>query len=193
MSKTKKPKRSAKANRSTAKANAAPNGGGTAMAAPLALSDDGALGPCDADDLVDFDRDATRQSYGLLHGQWWLDSQGVVAQLPFGHGLGYTEFRIGKTGAADAHVDVELKNTGPRPGRGVVFVFGTVPDSRYERPPRRLVGFAGARLEPGESRSLQISIDLGQLDLRVDGRWLREELPVRLSVGFDAARAVEIR
>lgn len=149
--------------------------------------------PRDAGDLVDFDRDATRQPYGLLHGQWWLDSHGVAAHLPFGHGMGYTEFRIGKTGTTDTHVDVEIENTGPRPGRGVVFVFAAVPDSRYERPPRRLVGFAGAHLEPGERRGLQIAIDLGQLDLRIDGRWLREELPVRLFVGFDAARAAEIR
>jgi beta-glucosidase len=148
--------------------------------------------PTDESQLVDFDPDATRQEYGLLHGQWWLDANGTAPHLPFGHGLGYTHFELGHATAADDHVLVEVRNTGARAGKTVVQVYGSVPDSQHERPARRLVGFCSAQLAAGETTSLRIPVDLACLDLRVDGRWLREPLPVVLRVGFDAASAAPI-
>ena len=59
----------------------------------------------------------------------------------------------------------------------------------YERPTRRLVGFAKVRLSPGESTQAQKVLDRSLLDLRIDGSWVRENLPVEFSVGLDAASA----
>ncbi|MYB87820.1 MAG: hypothetical protein F4X85_11520 [Acidimicrobiaceae bacterium] len=87
---------------------------------------------------------------------------------------------------------VAVTNTGDRPGSAVVQVYGSVPGSTYERPPRRLVGFAKVRLDAGESTELQIPVDRSQLDLRIDGAWVREDSPVEYSAGFDAATARRI-
>ena len=143
--------------------------------------------PRDESDLVDFDRDAETAVYGLLHGQWHLDATGTSAHLPFGHGLGYTTFELGEAEMVEDQVVLELTNTGDRDGSTVVQVYGSVPGSAYERPPKRLVGFAKVRLDAGASASLQIPIDRSLLDVRVSGAWVREDLPVVYSVGLDAA------
>ncbi len=145
--------------------------------------------PRDESDLVDFDRDATTADYGLLHGQWHLDANGTDAHLPFGHGLGYTTFELGTAGTRGDDVVVEVTNTGNRPGSTVVQVYGIVPGSTYERPPKRLIGFARVRLDAGESAELQIPVDRSLLDLRIGGAWIREDLPIELLVGFDASTA----
>ena len=148
--------------------------------------------PHEESDLVDFDRDATTARYGLLHGQWHLDTGGTDAHLPFGHGLGYTSFDLGEAETAGDEVVVAVANTGDRAGSTVVQVYGRVPGSTSERPPKRLVGFAKVRLAAGESTELRVPVDRSQLDLRIGGAWVREDLPVEYSVGFDAATARRI-
>ncbi len=145
--------------------------------------------PVDEAYLVDFDLDATRAEYGLVHGQWWLDAQETAPQLPFGHGLGFTRFALDAPRIADGRVEVQVRNSGRRPGKAVVQVYAGVPGSRYQRPARRLVGFAPCVLAAGASELLRIDLDLAALDIRVDGHWEREPLPVELSVGFDAVEA----
>ena len=148
--------------------------------------------PRDESDLVDFDRDAETAVYGLLHGQWHLDATGASAHLPFGHGLGYTTFQLGEAEVVEDQAVVAVTNTGDRSGSTVVQVYGSVPGSAYERPSRHLVGFAKARLDAGASASLRIPIDRSLLDVRLDGDWVREDLPVAYSVGLDAASARSI-
>jgi beta-glucosidase len=148
--------------------------------------------PEDESQLVEFDKDASTQEYGLLHGQWWLDAQGTKPRLPFGHGLGYTSFSLGQARAEGDGVSVRVENTGERAGKAVVQVYGSVPGSSYERPPRRLVGFRSLSLAAGAASHVHVPIDRPLLDLRIDGKWLREELPIVLRVGFDAAGASQI-
>ena len=143
-------------------------------------------------DLVDFDRDADTAVYGLLHGQWHLDARGTEARLPFGHGLGYTTFEFGDAEVTEDQVIVGVTNTGRRSGSTVVQVYGRVPASAYERPPKRLVGFAKIRLAPGESTDAAVPIDPSVLDLRIGGTWIREDSPIEYSVGSDAASARRI-
>ena len=145
--------------------------------------------PRDESDLVDFDRDASTAVYGLLHGQWHLDARGTPPHLPFGHGLGYTTFELGGARAAEDQVVVNIVNTGARAGSTVVQVYASVPGSAYKRPPKRLVAFAKVCLEAGESQVVRVATDLSLLDVRRDGAWIRESLPVEFSVGLDAASA----
>ncbi len=145
--------------------------------------------PRQESDLVDFDRDAETAVYGLLHGQWHLDASGTDAHLPFGHGLGYTTFELGDARLDGDLVTVTVANTGARPGSTVVQIYASVPGSAYERPPKRLVGFSRVRLDAGERTQAHIALDPSLLDLRIDGSWVREDLPVEYSVGLDAASA----
>ena len=68
-------------------------------------------------------------------------------------------------------------------------VYGSVPGSAHQRPTKRLVGFTKVRLDAGESTEAAIPVDRSLLDVRIDGAWLREDLPVEYAIGFDAATA----
>ncbi len=143
--------------------------------------------PRDESDLVRFDRDATAETYELLHGQWYLDANDTPAHLPFGHGLSYATMSLGEAVGDDEVVRVEVANGGDRAGSSVVFLYGSVPDSVYDRPPHRLVGFAKVSLDAGESETVEIVPDVRLLDVRFDGGWHTEDAPVAYHVGFDAA------
>ncbi|MBW2401837.1 MAG: fibronectin type III-like domain-contianing protein, partial [Deltaproteobacteria bacterium] len=142
--------------------------------------------PVDERDLVAFDPDATTATYGLLHGQWWLDHHGVAAQRPFGYGLGYTTFAIASAERVGATLRVAVRNTGGRAGSTVLQVYGSVPDSEYERPPQRLIGFRRVAAPRGAVREVEIPLDFAQLDVRVEGKWLRENAAPRWRVAFHA-------
>ena len=145
-------------------------------------------------DLVEFSLDATTATYGLLHGQWHLDASGVEPHLPFGHGLSYAEPAIcaARLGAHGAEIVVTVENLADRAGSSVVLAYGSVPGSAFDRPPRRLVGFAKTRFGPRATVELTIPIDIRQLDVRVDGQWYREDLPTIIEVGLDGARTQKV-
>jgi beta-glucosidase len=145
--------------------------------------------PHEADDLVEFDRDATAVTYGLFHGQWHLDHEGTQAHLPFGFGLGYTTWTLDDAVTVDgdrSSVRATVTNAGTRPGSTVVQVYGAVPDSDHLRPPRRLIGFRRVSAEPGQSLDVEIRLDLDQLRVRDNGTWITEDAPIHLMVGFHA-------
>ncbi len=146
--------------------------------------------PHDESQLVDFDPDATTATYGLLHGQWKLDADGVQAHRPFGYGLGYTTFTIAAASlvsdAAAATLEATVTNSGERVGSTVVQVYASVPQSAVERPARRLTGFAKVRLDAGATDTVRIALDLRQLAVREQGAWLTEDLPITLHIGLCA-------
>ena len=142
--------------------------------------------PRSTSDLVDFDPDAEVATYGLLHGQWHLDASGTAAHLPFGHGLGYTDFTLGEARLDGDCAVVTVANTGRRPGATVVQVYGGVPGSAHERPQKRLVGFTKVRLDAGAEATVEVPIHRSLLDVRIDGSWFREDLPIQLAVGLDS-------
>ncbi|HZJ27802.1 MAG TPA: glycoside hydrolase family 3 N-terminal domain-containing protein [Acidimicrobiia bacterium] len=146
--------------------------------------------PHDEADLVDFDPDATEVTYGLFHGQWFLDRNGVEPARPFGFGLGYTTFELEadlSEGLRTGNVTVTATNTGTRVGSTVIQVYGSVVGSGYERPARRLIGFRRVYANPGESRTVDVSLDLHVLDIRDRGTWLTEPGTYRIEIGQSAA------
>lgn len=95
----------------------------------------------------------------------------------FGFGLGYTTWSLGElvvpasvhapgvagtapTGEPDATVGVTVTvmNTGERPGKQVVQVYLSRPDTTIDRPVRWLAGFAAVQLDAGESIPLRIAL-----------------------------------
>ena len=151
--------------------------------------------PADEADLVPFDPDADAVVYGLLHGQWKLDRDGITPQRPFGAGLGYTTWALdpasirlerGGPDATSGQVTVEVTNTGDRRGATVVLGFAGLPESTVERPPRRLVAFRRVALEAGCSTTVTLPFDLTDLAVRRDGTWFQEPGTYVLGVGTDA-------
>jgi beta-glucosidase len=98
-------------------------------------------------------------------GHCAYDRAGTRPAFPFGHGLGYTTCdyldvtappRLGPDG--NAVVTVRVRNTGTRPGREVVQVYASRPDSAVQRPTRWLAGFAAATAGPGQEVTVEIAV-----------------------------------
>ena len=137
--------------------------------------------PTSEDHLPFFDPDATAITYDKWFGQRLLDRDGHVAAFPLGYGLSYTTFALSDPALGDLdgeHVDVTVtvRNTGARPGRHVVQVYGRPQNAGDDFPSRVLLGFAPVGLDPGEARRVTVSASTRPLQ-----RWT--------SVGFVPASA----
>ena len=116
------------------------------------------VSPCRESDLPQVDWLADEQEYGYYHGYEKLDKQGIRPRLPFGYGLSYTTFALGRIRLKSvrdgtAVFEVELKNTGDRAGAEVVQLYVGWNGSCVDRPVKRLQDFARVQLEAGESRT----------------------------------------
>jgi len=135
-----------------------------------------------------------RLTYGeSMHvGNCAYDRAQTQPAFSFGHGLGYTTWAYLDVTAPssldpthDAVVTVRLRNTGTRPGREVVQVYASRPDSAVERPARWLVGFAGASADPGQEVTVEVTVPARSL-AHWDGEthaWSIEPGVFRLAVG----------
>ncbi|MEU7749645.1 glycoside hydrolase family 3 C-terminal domain-containing protein, partial [Nonomuraea sp. NPDC049158] len=115
----------------------------------------------------------------------------IEALYPFGHGLGYTTWEYGA--AEVRHVDdgvagevtVRVRNAGDRPGREVVQVYASRPDSAVERPRRWLAGFATVDAAPGEEVAVTVTVRrraFEHWDIAA-GRWAVEPGTFQLEIG----------
>ena len=96
---------------------------------------------------------------------------GFNPQYPFGHGLGYTTFAysdltldsatLGMDGTLD--VSVTVTNTGDRAGQDVVQLYTRDQVATVTPSVRRLRAFEKVALEPGESKTVQLSVPVANL------------------------------
>ncbi len=105
-----------------------------------------------------------RYSEGLEMGYRWFQANNIKPLFAFGHGLSYTTFKLSDisvdaTQISDKPITVSatVTNTGQCKGAEVVQTYLGIPVDG--QPPKRLVGFAKAELEPGESKRVEIVID----------------------------------
>ncbi len=90
---------------------------------------------------------------------------------PFGHGLGYTTFRISDLAVTPDRADwngevtvtAVVSNTGNREGDEVVQLYVRDPVASVTRPVLELKGFARVGLPPGGSRQITFQLPVGQL------------------------------
>ena len=105
-------------------------------------------------------------SEGLQIGYRWFDANRIAPRFPFGHGLSYTTFALSNLvvtprsadGTSPITVRVTVANTGKRRGAEVPQVYVSLPESAGE-PPKRLVAFEKVWLEPGQRRTVTMTID----------------------------------
>jgi beta-glucosidase len=137
---------------------------------------------------------------GLFIGYRAFDRDGREPLFPFGYGRGYTTWSYdsitvdcdeanpldpsGKPGVA---VCVEVRNTGSRPGREVVQVYASRPDSAVERPVRWLAGFAAVDADPGETVTVGILLPERAFQHWADGGWTLEAGTFALAAGSSSA------
>ncbi|MEV5575160.1 glycoside hydrolase family 3 C-terminal domain-containing protein [Spirillospora sp. NPDC052269] len=88
----------------------------------------------------------------------WLRRNGPAPALPFGSGLGYTDWDLGEPHVHQNTVEIGLLNTGTRTGKQVVQAYLSRPDSTIERPKTWLAGFAVVHAAPGTSTTVRIDL-----------------------------------
>ncbi|MEU1177779.1 glycoside hydrolase family 3 N-terminal domain-containing protein [Streptomyces sp. NPDC005820] len=111
----------------------------------------------------------------------------------FGHGLSYTTFHHGPPRLGGHTVEVDVTNTGTRPGRSVVQLY--VRRLRTPVWPRSLElrAFESVELAPGECRTVAIRLGAGQLELvGADLRTVVPEQPVEIRVATSAREALTV-
>ena len=123
----------------------------------------------EADQIGDFgDPDDTHYREGIYVGYRFYDSVGKEPLFPFGFGLGYTAFDIQtrqvSLDGARVSIDVDVTNTGERPGKETVQVYVSVPAGRLDQPLQALAGFTKTdEIAPGATAHITIDIDLTDL------------------------------
>ncbi len=130
---------------------------------------------------------------GLFIGYRGYDRDGREPLFPFGHGQGYTTWSYDSItvdcdlaeppGTPGVAVCVEVRNTGSRPGREIVQVYASRPDSAVERPVKWLAGFAAVHADPGETVNVGIMIPERAFQHWADGGWALEAGTFTLAAG----------
>jgi beta-glucosidase len=117
--------------------------------------------------------DSINQYYkeDILVGYRWHDTKEIEPLFAFGHGLSYTQFELTKIGADQKKyalndiifLSCEVKNSGKVAGATVVQVYVGKEKSKVERAKKELKGFKKIYLEPGESQTIEIPININNL------------------------------
>lgn len=113
--------------------------------------------------------DYTEYQEDIWVGYRYFDACGLPVAYPFGYGLSYTDFsysdpKVSRRGAA-TQCSVTVTNTGDRPGKEVVALYVSAPESKSMlKPVAELRGFEKTRLlQPGESQ--RVTVTVGDADL----------------------------
>lgn len=108
---------------------------------------------------------------GLFVGYRHFDAAGIAPHFPFGFGLGYTTFEIGKPTASsprlspDSQVVIRtlVRNTGKRRGKEVVQLYVRPAAPPLRGPVKELRAFRKVELGPGEEAEAAFSIGAREL------------------------------
>jgi beta-glucosidase len=127
--------------------------------------------PASTEQLPFFDKKARRIEYGYYHGYRLFDREGLEPEFPFGFGLSYTSFAYGPLELSDEEIDpsglltatFDVTNTGSMYGEEVAQLYVEPPGTAVDRPVRELKGFARLPLEPGETATVSMPVDAGEL------------------------------
>jgi beta-glucosidase len=102
---------------------------------------------------------------GAAIGYKWYDAKSLRPLFSFGHGLSYTRFALSGLSARpddkSIRVTFSIRNVGTRVGKGVAQIYVAPADwkkSGWEAP-KRLGAFAKADLKPGQSRTMEVTVD----------------------------------
>ena len=136
--------------------------------------------------------DFSNHEEDIYVGYRYFDTFKKNVAYPFGFGLSYTTFEMGKpsvkANGKNIEVSVTVKNTGKVAGKQVAQVYVTAPKGAYEKPAKELKAFGKTReLKPGESQTLKMTLekrDLASFD-EVNSQWKVDAGNYLFQVGTD--------
>ena len=106
-----------------------------------------------------FGKKNTEYREGIYVGYRYYDKAKKSVRYPFGHGLSYTTFAYSDLIVRDRKVSVQVKNTGAVSGAEVVQLYIAAPKGGIFCPVRELKGFERVELKPGESKTVEFTLD----------------------------------
>ncbi len=136
--------------------------------------------------------DFSNHEEDIYVGYRYFDTFKKNVAYPFGFGLSYTTFEMGKpsvkANGKNIEVSVTVKNTGKVTGKQVAQVYVTAPKGAYEKPAKELKAFGKTReLKPGESQTLKMTLekrDLASFD-EANSQWKVDAGNYLFQVGTD--------
>lgn len=136
--------------------------------------------------------DFSNHEEDIYVGYRYFDTFKKDVAYPFGFGLSYTTFEMGKpsvkANGKNIEVSVIVKNTGKVAGKQVAQVYVTAPKGAYEKPAKELKTFGKTReLKPGESQTLKMTLekrDLASFD-EANSQWKVDAGNYLFQVGTD--------
>ena len=136
--------------------------------------------------------DFSNHEEDIYVGYRYFDTFKKNVAYPFGFGLSYTTFEMGKpsvkANGKNIEVSVTIKNTGKVAGKQVAQVYVTAPKGAYEKPAKELKAFGKTReLKPGESQTLKMTLekrDLASFD-EANSQWKVDAGNYLFQVGTD--------
>ena len=136
--------------------------------------------------------DFSNHEEDIYVGYRYFDTFKKDVAYPFGFGLSYTTFEMGKpsvkANGKSIEVSVTVKNTGKVAGKQVAQVYVTAPKGAYEKPAKELKAFGKTReLKPGESQTLKMTLekrDLASFD-EANSQWKVDAGNYLFQVGTD--------
>jgi beta-glucosidase len=112
--------------------------------------------------------DYTKYEEGIYVGYRHFDKSKLEVSYPFGYGLSYTDFSYNdlvlELAGGIIEITAIVENAGPVPGKEVVEIYVSKPDSKIDRPVQELKAFAKTPLlNSGESAELKFRIPVSDL------------------------------
>ncbi|WP_068544460.1 beta-glucosidase [Thalassotalea crassostreae] len=145
---------------------------------PVALEDTAAIA------LNDYNSKESFYKEGVFIGYRWFEQQSIKPIFPFGHGLSYTTFSYDNvelssssiSAGEELTVNVNVTNTGKVAGSEIVQLYLNDVEASVERPAKELKGFGKVHLQPGETKTVSMTLkqrDLSFWDINTND-WLAE-------------------
>jgi beta-glucosidase len=130
---------------------------------------------------------------GLFVGYRYYEKKKIAPLFPFGYGLSYTTFgydnlrlSASEIGPDDTlGVSIDVTNTGERAGQEIVQLYVRDVESSLHRPNKELKAFAKVQLEPGERKTVQLTLDRASMAYYDDREraWVAEAGEFEVLVG----------
>ena len=113
------------------------------------------------------DREEVNYNEGIFVGYRYYEAKEMPVAFPFGFGLSYTTFaysaletdRTELTEADTVTVSIDVTNTGNVPGKEIVQLYVSDLTGACRRPLKELKGFEKVSLEPGETKTVTMTLD----------------------------------
>ena len=152
---------------------------------PKVLEDNPSYGHYPGDDDVVYNE-------GIYVGYRYYDTKDVTPLFPFGHGLSYTKFEYKSLecpkdvqSLENIVINFTVKNIGQTKGQEVVQCYIRDIDSSLDRPFKELKAFHKLDLLPGESKTVNLSLDSTSFSFFDDriNKWTAESGKFEIMIG----------